>query len=308
MQKQNFIGVILATAIFLASFLLNGNLGLYVNFSGLMVVFGGIAAATLLSFGWDQLVVATRVLRSSYRGRTMREAEVINLLIDLSIRSRLDGILALQQQEQETTVLFLRRALSCLVDGFKADQIRDILNAEMYFFRLRREELERIFRTIANFAPAFGLIGSVIGLVAMVGGIGQNDIVLRSIPIALTATLYGLVIANFFFLPFAARLRERTNQELLTQKIIMEGVIAIESEMNPVILKTRLDSFLTPSARDEEMVSYQTIREKFLAGRRQQAEANAEEGPETAAEEKGHVAGGITGVSTAGETPTLRDL
>jgi len=300
MQKQNFIGAALAAAIFLASFLLNGNLGLYLNLSGLMVVLGGVTAATLLSFSWEQLVAATRVLRLSYRRRGMREAEIINLLIDLSIKSRLDGILALQQQEQETTVLFLRRALACLVDGFKADQIRDILNAEMYFFRLRREELERIFRTIANFGPAFGLIGSVIGLVAMVGGVSDTNVILRSIPIALTATLYGLVIANFFFLPFAGRLRERTNQELLTQKIIMEGVIAIQSEINPVILKTRLESFLTPSARDEEMVSYQTIREKFAAGRRGQP---VEEGPERAAGERQGASSGIVD-----QAQTLRDL
>ena len=313
MQKQNFVGIALATLIFLASFLLNGNLALYLNFSGLMVVLGGVAAATLLSFGWGQLVVAVRVLRSSYRRQSIREAEIINLLIDLSIKSRLDGILTLQQQEQETTVLFLRRALGCLVDGFKADQMRDILNAEMYFFRLRREELERIFRAIANFGPAFGLIGSVIGLVAMVGGVSQTEVILRSIPIALTSTLYGLVIANFFFLPFAARLRERTNQELLTQKIIMEGVIAIESEINPVILKTRLESFLTPSARDEEMISYQEIREKFLAGRRgQRAEEGAEGSQETMGNETpGASASSQPGGPTGGATDdglTLRDL
>jgi chemotaxis protein MotA len=297
MQKQNFIGIALATAIFLASFFFNGNLGLYLNISGLMVVVSGVAAATLLSFGWGQLVVAARVLLSSYRQHSMRETEVIGLLIDLSIRSRLDGILALQRQEQETTVLFLRRALGCLVDGFKAEQIRDILNAEMYFFRLRREELERIFRAIANFAPAFGLIGSVIGLVAMLGGIGHNDVILRSVSIALTATLYGLVIANFFFLPFAARLRERTNQELLLQKIIMEGVIAIESEMNPMILKTRLESFLTPSARNDEIISYQKIKERFFAGRRERQDAEASE----SAGENQHG-------EPAAEGPTLRDL
>jgi len=303
MQKQNLIGAVLATVVFLFSFFLNGNVCLYINLSGLMVVLSGIAAATFLSFGWGQLVNAGRVLLSSYRQRPMRETEIISLLIDLSIQSRVDGILALQRQEQETTVLFLRRALGCLVDGFKAEQMRDILNAEMYFFRLRREELERIFRAIANFAPAFGLIGSVIGLVAMLAGIGQTDVILRSVSIALTATLYGLIIANFFFLPFAARLRERTNQELLLQKIIMEGVIAIESEMNPIILKTRLESFLTPSARNDEIMSYQKIKEKFLAGRREdQGAAISKSMSESLARQQAAAEG------AAAEAPTLRDL
>ncbi len=128
---------------------------------------------------------------------------------------------------------------------------------------LRREDSERILRTIADFFPAFGIIGSVIGLVSMLGGIGDTSIILKAIPIALTSTLYGIFFANFFLLPFAANLRERTNHELLLQKIIMEGVIAIDSEMNSAILKTKLESFLTPSERIEELVSYRKIKERF---------------------------------------------
>jgi chemotaxis protein MotA len=97
----------------------------------------------------------------------------------------------------------------------------------------------------------------------MLGGIGDTSVILQAIPIALTSTLYGLILSNFFFLPFAANIKERTNQELLLQKIIMEGVISINSELNPVILKTKLESFLTPSDREVELVSYTKIRERF---------------------------------------------
>jgi chemotaxis protein MotA len=181
----------------------------------------------------------------------------------------MEGILALQNQENETTILFLRRALGCLVDGYKMDQIRDVLNTEMYFFRLRREDSERALRTIANYLPTFGLIGSVVGLITMIGGIGDTSIILKAIPLALTATLYGLVFSTFFFLPFAATVRERTNQELLLQKIIMEGVIAINSEINPIVLKTKLESFLTPSDREIEYVSYAKLKERFNIQRQQ---------------------------------------
>jgi chemotaxis protein MotA len=136
----------------------------------------------------------------------------------------------------------------------------------MYFFKLRREDSERVLRTIADFCPAFGLIGSVVGLIAMLGGVGDTSVILRTIPIALTSTLYGLLLSNFFFLPFAATIKERTNHELLLQKIIMEGVIAIESEINPAILKIKLESFLTPSQREPEFVSYAKLRERFNIG------------------------------------------
>ena len=202
-------------------------------------------------------------MSTSYRRPVKLETEVINILIDLSIKSRIEGILSLQKEENETTILFLRRAVGCLVDGYSTDQIKEILNTEMYFFKLRRDDTERVLRTVADFFPAFGIIGSVVGLITMLGGIGDTSVILRAVPIALTSTLYGLVFSNFFFLPFAANLRERTNNELLLQKIITEGVIAINSEMNPVILKTKLESFLTPSARETELVSYQKIRERF---------------------------------------------
>ncbi|MBU0664692.1 MAG: MotA/TolQ/ExbB proton channel family protein [Proteobacteria bacterium] len=263
MKNKNLIGLFLCSALFILGFSINGNISLYFNISGLLIVFGGTFASTLISFRMEQLRIVTKVMRTAYTTEIKKETEIIEILIDLSIKSRIEGILSLQEKENETSILFLRRALGCLVDGFHSSQIRDILSTEMYFFKLRREDSERILRTIADFFPAFGIIGSVIGLVSMLGGIGDTSIILKAIPVALTSTLYGIFFSNYFFLPFAANLRERTNHELLLQKIIMEGVIAIDSEMNPVILKTKLESFLTPSERIEELVSYRKIKERF---------------------------------------------
>ncbi len=263
MKNKNLIGLFLCSALFILGFSINGNISLYFNVSGLLIVFGGTFASTLISFRMEQLKIVAKVMRSAYTTETKKETEIIEILIDLSIKSRIEGILSLQEKESETSILFLRRALGCLVDGFHSSQIRDILSTEMYFFKLRREDSERILRTIADFFPAFGIIGSVIGLVSMLGGIGDTSIILKAIPVALTSTLYGILFSNYFFLPFAANLRERTNHELLLQKIIMEGVIAIDSEMNSVILKTKLESFLTPSERIETLVSYRKIKERF---------------------------------------------
>ncbi len=286
MMRKNITGLILSVGLFCLGFILNGNLGLYFNFSGILIVLGGTLSATLLSFKIEQLRIVAKVLWSAYNRPIKREPEIINILIDLSIRSRVEGVLSLQQQENETTILFLRRALGCLVDGYHAAQIRDILNTEMYFFRLRREDSERVLRTIADFFPSFGIIGSVVGLITMLGGIGDTSVILRAIPIALTSTLYGLIFANFFFLPFAANIKERTNQELLLQKIIMEGVIAIDSEMNPLILKTKLESFLTPSDRETKLLSYQKLRERFKIEQQGQQEQEQYLRPKSSQEEK----------------------
>jgi chemotaxis protein MotA len=277
MKNKNLIGLILFSGLFIVGFIINGNVSLYFNISGLLIVVGGTFSAALISFRLEQLHIVTKVLGAAYRKPIMKETEIINILIDLSIRSRMEGILSLQNKENETTILFLRRALGCMIDGYKIDQIRDILNTEMYFFRLRREDSERVLRAIADYLPAFGIVGSVVGLITMIGGIGDTSIILQAIPIALTSTLYGLILSNFFFLPFASNVKERTNQELLLQKIIMEGVISINSELNPVILKTKLESFLTPSDREIQLVSYAKIKERFNIERGQQKERRLEE-------------------------------
>ena len=263
MKRQNLIGLVLCGLLFFGGFLIKGNLSLYFNIASLMIVAGGSATAALLSFRIERLKIVLRVVQSSYRSRLKSEAEIVDILIDLSIKSRMEGILSLQKDENETSVLFLRRGLGCLVDNYEPQQIRDILNTEMYFFKLRREDSERVLRTIADFCPAFGIVGSVAGLIPMLAGIDDTGIILKTVPLALTSILYGLIFANFFFIPFASNLRERTNQELLLQKIIMEGVLAIQSELNPTVLRTKLLSFLTPSDRKADLVPLSRIQERF---------------------------------------------
>ena len=263
MKRKNIIGLTLCGLIFFTGFLFKGNLSYYFNIASLMIVAGGSATAALLSFQLDRLKIVLRVVRASYGSTLKSEEDIVDILINLAIKSRMEGILSLQQDETETSILFLRRALGCMVDNYEPQQIRDILNTEMYFFKLRREDSERALRTIADFCPAFGIVGSVAGLIPMLAGIGDTAIILKTVPLALTSILYGLIFANFFFTPFAANLRERTNQELLLQKIIMEGIIAIESELNPTVLMTKLLSFLTPSARKADMVPIARIKERF---------------------------------------------
>ena len=250
--------------LFLAGFALQGHLALYANLSGLLVVVGGTCGATLISYRLDRLQIVYKVLVASYRRRFLEPGNIVEILVNLSVKSKFQGILSLQQDEEETSILFLRRALGFLVDGYSREEIREVLSAEMYFFKLRREDCERVLRTMADLFPAFGLAGSVVGLISMLGGVGGDpSTVLASVPIALTSTLYGIVFANFFFVPFAAHLRERTDHELLLQKIILEGIIAMESEINPHLLERKLKSFLTPSSRTGRLVSYDQIQQRF---------------------------------------------
>lgn len=263
MERNKFIGLIICIFLVIAGFAINGNVAIYFNFVALLIVSGGTFGAAFLSFRMERLAIVYKVLRASYRTRVKTPEEIVEILVDLSVKSKLKGVLSLQEDQEETSIMFLRRSLGFLVDGYTREQIKEILTTEMYFFKLRREESERVLRTIAEICPSFGLIGSMVGLIGMIAGVGDTSVILKTIPVALTSTLYGVLLANFFFLPFAAHLRERTDQELLLQKIILEGVLAIEGELRPRVLEMKLKSFLTPSSREGRIISLKRIQERF---------------------------------------------
>jgi len=261
--QKNIIGLFICTVLFFLGFFIHGNAGLYLNITGFLIVAGGTFGATLLSYNTKRIVILFKVLKTAY-GRPTRDPNgIVKILVDLSVKQRIKGLLALQDDEDETTIVFLRQAIGLLVDGCSKDQIKDLLSAEMYFFRMRRAETRRVLQTMADVAPSFGLVGSVVGLIGMLSGPGDPSVIMKTVPVALTSTLYGIVLANFVFLPFASTIRERTIKELFLQKIITEGVLAISEDLHPRLLERKLKSFLTPSARMDHLVSYDRIKEMF---------------------------------------------
>lgn len=259
--KLNIIGVSFCLLLFCTGFAFSGNIGLYANLSGFIIVVGGTFTAVFLGYRMERIIILMKVIFASYTKSTAGPETIVKILVDLSIKRKLNGVLSLEKEEEETTIFFLRRAIGLMVDDYTPEQIREALNAEMFFFRKRRDENLRLLRTMSDVAPAFGLVGSVVGLIGMLGGIGDSATLMATIPIALTSTLYGIILANMICYPIAANLRERTSQELLLQRIITEGIVSIAGEIHPRVLDKKLKSFLTPSARSEKVISIARIKE-----------------------------------------------
>ncbi len=280
MERKTLIGLLFCTVLFLAGFGISGNVGRYFNLAAFCVVTGGSLGAAIASFRMERLVYVGKVLRNSYRTKIKEPSEIVEILVDLSVKSKIRGLHTLVEDERDTSIMFLRRALGFVVDNYSREQIVDILHTEMLFFKQRRDESERVLRVMADICPAIGLAGSVVGLIGMLSGVNDTAVVLATIPIALTSTLYGVLLANFVLLPMAARIRELTDHELLLQKIIIEGIRAIQSELNPRVLEVKLKSFLTPSDRRGQLVSLARIKERF------QLDGSEEEAPRIGAPEE----------------------
>ena len=263
MGWYNVAGFIICVVVFLISFYLGGSIHLYFNLPAILNIVSGVFGAALLSYPFDRLKTAFYVAKNSYSSELPSSDEIIKILLDLSVRSRRQGILSLEKMENQSMSSFLKGALRLLVDGYSEHEIKDILSSEMFFFRERRGYNERVFRTLARSAPAFGLIASIIGLVGLLSGIGDTGVILKTIPIALMATLYGILLANFIFLPIAECIHSKTRRELLLQKLVINGVLAINLEVNSQKLEVRLLSFLTPSSRAANEKSLEYIKKKY---------------------------------------------
>ncbi|MEA3640519.1 MAG: MotA/TolQ/ExbB proton channel family protein [Lamprobacter sp.] len=265
MTRVNYLAAIVFGGLFVASFLLSSDVALFVNLVALTIVISGTLGATFLSYPASDILAAFYVARNSYTQRPPTEHEIIDSLLDVAVRSRHSGLLALEVIEEQMTISFLRSALGMLVDGYKPAEVRDILSTEMHYFRQRRVQQEKLFRHMARLAPAFGVAGSVVGLIGMVAGIGDPDVIVSTIPVALTSTLYGIVIGNFLLTPIAENISAKTEKELMLQMLIADGVMAILQEHNTIKLAKKLESFLTPAGRTEPARSLLEIRDRYRA-------------------------------------------
>jgi chemotaxis protein MotA len=268
MIKQNYIGALICFLVFVGCFFWgeSGTVVFYLNVVSLLVVVSGTLGAVFLSHPFSRLSSAFKVAKNVYTRDVISSSdEVVNILMDLAVRSRYDGILSLEKYEKQITVSFLRDALSILVDGYTEEEMRDILHTEMYYFRLRRQQSERVFRTMAAVAPPFGVAGSIIGLIGMLVGMGDTGIILKTIPLALTSTLYAIILSYFILIPIAEGIYNKTQRELFLQNIISEGVVEISREKNLYKLEKKLSSFLTPSAREGTSQGIRQIQSRYVA-------------------------------------------
>jgi chemotaxis protein MotA len=275
MNKRNGAALAVSLVAFLGSFMLVGGLAAYWNAAALLVVLSGLACAALLSYPFERLSVACKVVRRAYSGKQPSPEQIVTALLDIAVRSKVDGVLSLEKLREKTTISYLRNGLMFLVDNYKEQEIRDFLTTETAFFKLRRQQSERVFQTLARVAPAFGVAGSVIGLIGLLMGIQDTQIILKNIPIAFISTLYGVVLGNMVFAPMAEAIRCDTGGELLNQKIILEGIVAISREQNPHKLEKKLSSFLPPSEREGKAEQLRSITRHYVQKKRMSAEEAA---------------------------------
>ena len=226
-----------------------GGLFQFISISSVFITIGGSFAAVMVSNTLARTLGLMKVAMNAIRLRPMEMGRVISMIVTFSEKARREGLLALEDDLDELEDDFLRKGIQLVVDGTDPEIIRNIMETELNNMQSRHQQGIKIFEDWGALAPAFGMIGTLIGLIIMLANIEDKSAIGPGMSTALITTLYGAILANLVFIPIANKLLYADSQETLLREIMIEGTLSIQSGDNPRIVKEKLVSFLTPEVR-----------------------------------------------------------
>ncbi|WP_046176669.1 flagellar motor protein MotP [Domibacillus indicus] len=221
----------------------------FIDFASFLIVIGGVAAALLINFQLKDIKRFFYVMKESFTEEPHDISALINRLVHLSEKARREGLLSLEANLQNEDESFLRKGILLAVDGVEQEELVDILNAELDALEERHRKGRLIVEKAGEYAPSWGMIGTLIGLVLMLKNLNDPASLGPNMAIALLTTLYGSLLANLVFLPIASKLELKTEEEVFYRQIVIEGVAGIQSGQNPGMLREKLNVFLKDEPR-----------------------------------------------------------
>jgi chemotaxis protein MotA len=245
MDKASVGGVLLAVAGILAGLLMEGgNLGQILQPTAALIVFGGTLGAVLIQFPLATVVASFRSLAHVFAAPRTQNDQLVRMLVTLANKARRNGVVSLDKDLSSIEDPFFKRALMLAVDGTEPTELRNIMRVSLTSTAESEERLPAVFESAGGFSPTIGILGAVLGLIQVMQHLDNMQEVGRGIAVAFVATIYGVGVANLFFLPFAGKMRIRMQDVQQSREMMLEGVISILEGMNPRMLEVKLAGFL----------------------------------------------------------------
>lgn len=247
MDITTILGIILGVALILQGIGFD-KLGNFWDPGSLLIVLGGTVAAVIASYPLGKLKSMGKHMGMLLSGKKFEPASTIDQLIDMAQIARKNGLLALEEKANALQDPFFKQAVMLVVDAVEAEKVREMLEGSVDNMAARHEECAGIWDKASAFAPAFGMIGTLVGLINMLKGMdldaGGSSTIGQDMSVAMITTFYGCMFANLIFTPISKKLRIRNDEEILYKQLIIEGVLGIQTGDNPKSLKERLVTFL----------------------------------------------------------------
>jgi len=243
----SLIGIISGISLIIAAISMGSDFDIFFNSPGLMIVLGGTIASTLITFQMKDVISAFQAALFVFSENKKDPNNMVFTMVDLSTLTRRQGILSLSRLEVESS--FLKKVCNLIADGTKEELMRDTLNIEIESMKQRHFIIQDVFKKMALYAPAFGMLGTLIGLIQMLTHLSNPETVGPSMAVALLTTFYGMLLSTMLLNPIAGKLRARTMLEVINLEIIFEGAISILQNNNPLLVYEKLSSYVPEKLR-----------------------------------------------------------
>ena len=250
MDIATIIGVIFGFIVIGWAILLGGSWRIFWDLPSVAITIGGMLCATLIHFSLPQFMGIFSVVKKTIVTKIPTPSELIQRMVDYAAINRRDGALALEEQINKVNNTFFAKGLQMLVDGQDPEEIRDLMSLEIQYLQDRHSNGKKILEFMGSAAPAFGMIGTLIGLVQMLRNLSSPDQIGAGMAVALITTFYGALVANLIFLPLAGKLGLYSKAEATVMEMIVEGIHAIARGDNPTVVREKLQVFVSQGKRE----------------------------------------------------------
>ncbi|PKK91377.1 MAG: motility protein A [Candidatus Wallbacteria bacterium HGW-Wallbacteria-1] len=263
MDKATVIGLG-AAALFIVLGITNnfmdiGAIGTFINIPSIMITVGGTIASVMAAYSMKQIKSMMKVVKNAFKDTEISTTNIISRLVSFAEKARREGLLALEDDLEKLEDEFLKDGIQMVIDGTDPEIIRTILETEITYIDERHKSGRSMMDMSATMAPAFGMIGTLIGLINMLKGLDDPDALGPGMAVALITTLYGSIMANVVFTPLSNKLKIKSEEELLYKQMMLEGLLSIQAGDNPRVVEEKLKAYLEPdnsvssqSAQDDD--------------------------------------------------------
>ncbi|MCY6483690.1 motility protein A [Clostridium aestuarii] len=258
MKRQDMltlIGMIAGVGMIIFGMVNGGTVGMFIDPSSIAITVGGSFCALLINYPITEFKRLVKVVAQAFKETSMGGVEILDSFSELSKKARREGLLSLEDDIEKVDDDFLKKGLQMVVDGIEPETIKDILELEIGEMEKRHKDGADMLKAWGGYAPAFGMLGTLIGLIQMLANLNDPSSLGPGMSKALITTFYGSLLASLVLNPMSANLMYKSGQEITVKEMMLEGVLAIQSGVNPRVVEEKLVSYLNP---DDKQKYYQS--------------------------------------------------
>jgi chemotaxis protein MotA len=251
MDLASIVGLSFSVIVVIVGMLLGGDLGAFWDAPSVLIVIGGTLGAAMLANPLDRTKNLPQILKHAFVSEQIDMIGLIQTLVSFAEKARREGLLALEEDAGQLDDEFMRKSIQLVVDGTDPELVKSILDTEIGLLEERHSSNKGYIDSIAELGPAFGMLGTLIGLIQMLGNLSDPDALGPGMAVALVTTFYGSLLANMFAIPIGKKLVQNSSREILCRELMVEGILSIQAGENPRIVEEKLKVFLSPKMRKQ---------------------------------------------------------